>query len=193
MSRGLKIGLAVGAGVLLLCCIVSVVVYFVVQNTLKNAVTTDPAEAAAIGHEIVDYTLPRGYEEQMAMTILGMKILAIAPTAGGQDPMVLMLMQFPASVQMSREEMERQMRQAWQQQGGKQDQNYTVVGTEEVTIRGGTVTLTVSESKSEDGIVTRQVVGAFPGKDERMVLLMAMGDKDSWDQEALDEFLRSIR
>jgi hypothetical protein len=193
MSRGLKIGLAVGAGVLVLCCISVVVVYFVVIRAIQNSFTTDPAKVAEIGRQIVDYTPPRGYQERMAMTVLGMRLVALGPSLETKDKPILMLMQFPTSVQMDREEMERQMRQAWEQQGGQRNQDLHVVGTQEATIRGQSVTLTVSEGKAGDKEAVRQVVGAFSGKDARMVLFMATGTIESWDQGAVDEFLASIR
>jgi hypothetical protein len=68
-----------------------------------------------------------------------------------------------------------------------------VVGTQKATIRGQSVTLTISEGASGSSEATmRQVTGVFNGKDG-IVMLMAMGDVDRWDQTMLDQFLASIR
>jgi hypothetical protein len=192
MSRGLKIGLAVGGGLLLLCCIAGVIIYFTVVRTIQQAVVLDPVAAAKVGHEIVDYRLPDGYQETAAMTILGMKMVIIGPQSQASGQMGLVLAQLPTGTG-NQEQWQQQMQQSWEQQGGQSSQNYHVVGTEQVTIRGQSVTLTVSEGQSTNGTVTRQVFGVFTNKGGNMVMLMAAGDKESWNQQALDQFLGSIQ
>jgi hypothetical protein len=197
MSRGVKITLIVVAVLLVLCCAGGAAVFLIGGPILGRAVSRtfvqDPAQAAKTGHEIVDYTLPPGYREMFAMNMVGIKMVAIAPQEQSGNAMVLMLMQFPAGSNLSQEDMERQMQQAWSQQGQRGSVQMQVVGTQKVTIRGQTVTLTISEGSSGTSSATmRQAVGVFAGNNG-LVMLMAMGDKYRWDQAALDEFLASIR
>ena len=61
-----------------------------------------------------------------------------------------------------------------------------------VEIRGQPVTFVVSERHYGDPRF-RQVTGTFAGSGNSLVMLMASGPLDGWDQEALAEFLASIR
>jgi len=192
MSRGVKIALVVVAVLLVLCCIGGIAAYFITQRVVSRAVSTNPVQATQTGHEIVDYTLPPGYHEVFAMNMGIIKMVAIGPQDESTDTMGLVLMQFPTGSNLSQEEMERQMSQALAQQGRGGFENMQVVGTQQVTIKGQTVTLTASEGSGSSGVVHRQVTGVFPGKDG-LVMLMAFGAKDKWNQQALDEFLASIK
>jgi hypothetical protein len=193
MTKTTKIILAVCAGLLVLCCGALAIGYFFVSRTIGQSVAMSPAEMSRVGHEIADYSLPAGYVEKMAISVLGMKIVGIGPSSSS-DNMMLMLMQIPTTGTTNQEELERQMRQAWDQQGSTQSQNYTVVGTREVTVRGEKVILTISEASSQgESTATRQEIGVFTGKSEKMVMFMAMGDKESFDENVVDEFLGSIR
>ncbi len=191
MSKGVKIALVVIAAVLVLCCIGGLAVYFVTMRAVSQAFTEDPTQAAKIGHEIVDYTLPPGYRERAAMNAVVFKMVVIGPESQSTDSMILALMQISAGSNLSQEEMERQVRQAMAQQGQRSDVQVQVVGTQRVTIKGQPVTLTVSEG-SGDGGDYRQVTGVFPGKGG-LAMLMAMGAKDSWNEATLAEFLASIK
>jgi hypothetical protein len=197
MSRGVKITLIVVAVVLVLCCAGGAVAFLVggslFGRAVSQAVVQDPAQAAKVGHEIVDYTLPPGYQEVFAMNMVGIKMVAISQPDKSGDTMALMLMQFPATSNLDQEQMEQQMQQAWSQQSQRGTVNMQVVGTQKVTIRGQSVMLTVSEGTSgSSDATTRQVTGVFTGKGG-FVMLMAMGDKNRWDQTALDTFLASIK
>jgi hypothetical protein len=68
----------------------------------------------------------------------------------------------------------------------------TLVGEEQVVIKGEPVTLTVRESTAEDGEPMRQVTGLFQGKGGPAMLLV-MGQANAWDQAVLDQFIASIR
>ena len=196
MSKGVKIALVIVLILLVLCCMGGLGFYFISQRVVSQAFTDDPAKAASLGHEIVDYSLPAGYRELGGMNALVFKMVFISSGSGGAGPMFIMLMQIPAGTDMDQEEMQRQMTQAMQQQGKGRNIQARVVGTETVTIKGQPVTLTVSEGEvtegSEAGAVFRQVMGVFPGKGGT-AMLMVMGNKDTWDQATLDSFLASIK
>jgi len=192
MSRGVKITLVVIAVILVLCCIGGVAAYFIAQRVAGQAFTTDSKQAARIGQEIADYILPSGYKEVFAMNLAGVKMVAIGPKAQSADAMALVLMQFPAGMNISQRDMERQISQALAQQGQRRNVQMQVVGTQKVTIQGKSVTLTVSEGKAEDGKTIRQVTGVFDGKGGP-VMFMAIGAKDSWNEQLLTRFLASIK
>ncbi len=197
MSTGLRIALIVIAVVLVVCCLGAVVTYFVVQRAASQVFSSDPARAAIIGHQIADYSLPPGYSEQGGMDLAGIKMVVIAQNRQGQgasaDRMAFFLMQFPSSMNLSQQDMERQMSQAIDRQFSRGNEQMQVVGTQQVTIKGQPVTLTVSEGTgSSSGVTHRQVTGFFTGKGG-LVMLMAFGPKNAWDQSALDQFLASIR
>jgi hypothetical protein len=195
MSRGVKIALVVVVILLGLCCMGGAAFFFISQRVVSQAFTDDPAKAATLGHEIVDYNLPDGYRELGGMNALVFKMVFIGSASKTSDSMFIMLMQIPAGTDMDREEMQKQMTQAMQQQGQGRNFQAHVVDTQTVTIKGQPVTLTVSEGEvtegSDAGSVFRQVIGVFPGKDGT-AMLMVMGKKDTWDQAALDSFLASI-
>ncbi len=194
MSKNTKIILAISAGVVVVCCGLALIAYFYFGRALGRSITMNPADKSRIGHEIADYTLPEGYEEMMAVNMLGLKMVVIGSSSSSSDQTVLMLMQMPTTGNMNQEEMQRQMRQAWEGQAGKQSQNYTVVGTRDVTVRGDTVTLTISESTAQGSeMVMRQEMAIFTGASEKMVMFMAMGEKDKFEEGIVDEFLGSIR
>jgi len=196
MSKGVKIALVIVVILLGLCCIGGAAFYFISQRVVSQAVTDDPAKAATLGREIVDYSLPDGYRELGGMNALVFKMVFIGSESKGQGSMFMILMQIPAGANMSPEEMQRQMTQAMQQQGQGPNIQAHVVGTQAATIKGQPVTLTVSEGEvtegSDAGAIFRQVIGVFPAKDGT-AMLMVMGNKDTWDQAMLDGFLASIK
>ncbi len=196
MSKGMKIALVVVVILLGACCVGGAAFYFISQRVVSQAITDDPAKAATMGHEIVDYSLPDGYRELAGMNALVFKMVFIGSEAQTSDSMFLVLMQIPAGANMSPEEMQRQMTQAMQQQGQGRNMQTHVVGTQNATIKGQPVTLTVSEGEMTDGnkagTPIRQVVGVFPAK-EGAAMLMVMGNKDTWNQAMLDNFLASIK
>jgi len=192
MSRGLKITLVIVAIALFLCCVGGLGVTLLGARLFGRAIITDPDRAEAVGREIAGYDLPPGYDEMFAMDVMGIKMVAIGPTALTSDFMVIMLMQFPAGMEISREEMERQMEQALARQTGLGRADMRVVGQEQAIIKGEPVTLTVREGTTEDGGQLRQVSGLFQGK-SGPTMLMVMGEAAAWDQPMLDRFIASIR
>lgn len=196
MSRGVKITLVVVAVLLALCCVGGVAAFLIGGRLLgqaaQQAFVEDPEQAAQIGHEIADYVLPPGYHEMGAMNALIFKMVFIGPQSRSSDMMIFALMQYPIGSDVDQEEMQRQMRQAVEQQSRRRNMQMRVVGTRQVTIKGQPVTLVISEGSSSEGQMFRQVWGMFPGKGGT-AMIMAMGAQDSWDQAALDKFLASIK
>ena len=197
MSRNTKIALGIIAGLVFLCICVGIIAYValnragqVVGEAVEGAIAEEPAKVAQIAQGIADYKLPPGYREQFGMSFFGFDMVAFGP-AESTDQMI-MLMQFPESAGLNQAEMEQQMKQSLQQQRGRQDIPMQEVDQVQRTIRDQTVTLTVSEGTDSDGKTMRQMSGAFQGKNG-VVLLMIMGQKQTWDQRAIDAFMASLR
>jgi hypothetical protein len=192
MSRGLRIALVLVAIVLFLCCVAGLGMTLLGTRLVGRAFITNPDRVRAVGREIADYDVPAGYDEMFAMNVLGMQMVAIGPRDAAADTMAIMLAQFPAGVGFSQQEVERQMKQALARQIGLGGANMTVMGQEQVVIRGEPVTLTVREGATENGEPMRQITGLFQGKGGP-AMLMVMGEANTWDQAMLDRFIASIR
>ncbi|CAG0959305.1 hypothetical protein ANRL3_00767 [Anaerolineae bacterium] len=132
MSRNTKIILWIVLPLLASCILLCIAAIVLVPRAMQNAVSMDPAKAKEVAAQIADYTLPRGYSEQIGMDFFTMQMVALGRNdrRGG----TIMLMQFKTAG-MSREQMEQQMRQSFQNQyqGGG---TMKYVGERTVTIKG---------------------------------------------------------
>jgi hypothetical protein len=128
----------------------------------------------------------------MAMEIMFYSFVMIAPeySSGSATGPVFMLAQFKAGV--NQEQMEEQLRQAFEQQAGNRGLSLSLVKVEDKTIRGEETEVATYEGTDENGLVIRQVITSFPGKDGT-AMLMIMGPAELWDQDAIDAFIESIR
>ena len=190
MSRNAKIALGIVGAVLLLCCVGAVATTLLGRFVLNRSIATEPEKAAQIGDEIADYDVPAGYSERLAMSLGTIEWVAIAPDTGTTGA-TIMLMQFLSNLS-DPEQMRRQMEQSLEQQSSNRNIEMVEVGQEEVTIKGETVTLIIREGTDENGNTLRQVSGVSTGK-KGPAMIMIMGDTDRWDQDAVDEFINSIR
>ena len=196
MSRTAKIiiGVIVGLIVLCSCCCVagSIATPMLLGPLMEQAASTteDPQEIAQVAKNIVDYQLPAGYGEQFGMSFFGMDIVAF-----GKDDLagnVIIMMQIPAMFGLNPEEMMQEMERSLQQQTGRESVDLQYVDTIQTTIRDQNVTLTVQEGTDSNGTAIRQLTGVFPGKNGMAVLMIA-GPTQTWDQQAVDAFLSSLR
>ena len=128
MSKNTKIiiGVIVGVLAVFLCiCIGGWIFLQVSGKVLQETVLVDnPDEAAALARSMIDYDLPPGYKEEMAINIIMMKMVMI--TKGGlaaNDPsqVVIMIAEMPFGGELDEEEMrlqsQLQMKQSMQRQG----------------------------------------------------------------------------
>lgn len=192
MSRGLRVALVLLAIALFFCCVAGLGITLLGTRLVGRAFITNPDRVQAVGREIADYEVPSGYEEMFAMNMVGIKVVAIGPSDSTSSLMMIMLMQFPDGVEISREEMERQVEQALARQTGLGNADMTSMGREQVTIKGEPVTMTVREGTNNRGEHLRQVTGLFQGRGGP-TMLMVTGEATTWDQPMLDHFIASIR
>ena len=196
MSRTTKIVIGIVGGLLALCCLGALAAVLIlptaVERFAENTFTDDPEQAAEVGQSIVDYELPVGMKEEGAMGFAGMKMVFF--TSDTRSNSMVMLMQFPTAMQMSEEDMQRQMEQALQQQGSqRQINNLEIVSVDEVVINDKKTALTTLEGVDENGNDFRQITGVFVSNDGGPAMLMAMGPVASWESNHIDEFIDSLK
>ncbi len=189
MSRNTKIALVVVGALVIICLGLCGISALLLPRVTESIVSQKPGDAKRVGAEIADYTLPPGYAEVMGLNMFVYKMVALAPTQNRGDGMILMLMGTNAGG-ASQAEMERQMQQSFQQQFGRGGSQMQVVGQETATVRGQPITLTIAENDASPKL--RQAVGTFTGKNG-LVIVMAMGAAEHWDDNLLRAFLSSIQ
>lgn len=149
----------------------------------------DPTVVASMRDKIVDFDLPSGYQPGV-MSLVIYDVVYLTPVDPDDGP-IIMLMQYNATTSLNREQMERTLRQAGEQQGPQSGVPMQVVDSFETVIRGQTVTVTVSEGGGQ-GSAMRQWVTVFDGNDG-LVLLLIQGPVYAWDDEMVETFIKSIR
>src|SRR5512146_630610 len=192
-NKWLWIGLG-GAALFCLCAVAAVIFVFArVGQQVKQGMKTDPQSAAKSAQTIADYTLPPGYQEQMAMDFFVYTMVFISPSSEGSsssiDKPVIMLAQFKAGA--DQKQMEEQIRRSFEQQSGQRGLSMKVVETKQMTIRGEAVEVITYEGTGDNGAVLRQLITTFPGKGGT-AMLMIMGDPKQWNKEEIDAFIESI-
>ena len=191
MNKKSRIGLMVIVGALALCCIIIIAGNQVISAVFGQATTRDSTRAAKIGHEIVDYALPVSYHEIYAMSAFGLKQVVIGPRPSSSDAMTLTLVQFSGGA--NSKQIEQQMQWMLAQEGQQSGVQMKTIGTQNATIRGQLVTLTVHEGDRSDGRIVRSVAGVFSGKDNTAVMITVLGTKDAWNAALLTDFMASIK
>jgi hypothetical protein len=190
-NRNIWIAVAVVGVLCLVACGVAFLVFRQVGTKVTEAIKTDPAEVSAVSDKIAQYDLPPGYQAQMSMSLFVYDMVMIGPAQSGSSSMIIMLMQFNGGAGLDQAQMEEQMRQAFEQQGGQPGAQMRVVETREETIRGEQVTVTISEGGSQ-GATLRQWVTVFKGNGGPTVL-MIQGATSDWDNKLITDFIHSIR
>ncbi|HXF85925.1 MAG TPA: hypothetical protein VNK49_11115 [Anaerolineales bacterium] len=186
--------LGLGAA-LLFCCgaaLTAGLLFFQAGRKFQEGMKTDPEAAAQAAHEIVDYDLPPGYREQLAMDFILYSFVMIGPDSTEEEnALLIMLAQFE-TVNVNAKEMEEQIRRSVEQQAGRRGMNMHLVETKDATIRGAQTTIVIYEGTDSTGDSIRQLVTSFPAK-KGTAMLIIMGSIEQWDQRLVDEFIRSIR
>lgn len=189
------IWIGLGAATLFCLCAVALAVFVFARlgQQFKEGMKTDPEGAAQAAHAIADYELPDGYQEQFAMDFFTYTMVMIGPesaTAPGSAarPMI-MLAQFQMAA--NPQQMQEQMRRSFEQQSGRRGLKMEVVEVKKVTIRGEEVDVTLLEGTDDQGLVLRELITTFPGKDGT-ALLMIIGPAQYWDEDEIEQFVESI-
>jgi len=189
-SKKLLIAFAV-VGVICICIAgVSFVAFRSFGKGIEKAVSGDPTSVAKAQEKIAEFDVPPGYEP-VTMSIFVYDMVYLTPAEdSGTDPMI-MLMQYSKFTSGDPEQMAEQLKQAAEQQTDQPGLSMEVVDTFEETIRGQTVPVTVSES-SYQGFIMRQWITYFQGNNG-LVILMIQGPAGTWDDQLVDDFIKSIK
>ncbi len=190
MSRNTKIILIVLGAVVVVCICIAIGVWIALNaagRAIQQSIITDPTQAAARADNIALYNIPYGYK-QGVMSFLGFDMVVL--TADNQP--AIMMMQFPASANLDPKDMEKTMQQAIGQQFSRRGLTFSLVDQKQLTVKGQEVTLFISEGKDSDGNLFREATTSFVGNNGT-VILTAMGEASTWNQTAIEVFLKSIR
>jgi hypothetical protein len=155
----------------------------------EPSTTHSPEEAGQIARSMVDFTLPPGYQPQSALTFWGVDIVAF-DNRESTDPLIFMA-EVPPLGGMSRLVLD-QFQQANQYTINNEQVSVRTVGETQATIRDQNVTFIIREGVTSDGTVFRQISGAFDGQNG-LVFLFIVGTQQSWNEAAIDSFIKSLR
>ncbi len=189
-SRKLLIGLAV---VGLICCCMAVVAFFGLRQfgtRMENIASGDPTSVAKIQDEIAMFDIPPGYQP-IVMTMFMYDIVNLTPETTNSNTMIMM-MQYNGILSGNDEQMMEQLRQAAEQQSNPSGTSMQVVDSFDTIIRGETAIVTVSEGEYYEGFTLRQWTTAFQGNNGPTILII-QGPAEAWDDQLVDDFIKSIR
>ncbi len=203
MTRNTKIVLGVVAGLLVLCLcagVAGLAAVTAVARTayqapvqgpvIERAVRVQPFSDPAFAERApVQYDMPAGWREDLALHIFGFDMAALA---GGDGHSHIFLMQVPPErdAQSSLREALAQLdvsRTAY-----RNGMAFRKVGQAQVTLRGQPVAMTISEGTNRDGESYRQLTGVAADATAQLVVVIEQPVK-SWDQALVDRFIASIR
>jgi hypothetical protein len=137
---------------------------------------------------IADFSVPQGYQAEMALDLAGYTVVSYNPGDGHSH---LYLVQAPTSQDVTPEKLEAMLSQT---KTGQKDKNtrLTVVEKRPATIRGQAATLVISEGTNSDGDAYRQVTAAFQGKGGPALLVLEE-PVDRWDEARVDQLIASFQ
>ena len=200
MSKNTKIVLGIVGGVTALCvciCVGGWIALKISGKVLQETIVQDtPEEAAATAKEIIDYKLPTGYQEQMAMNMGFIQMITIADTQSTDTENarpLIMIASMSSDIEADEEELRLQIQLSMQRSSNRQGYEMKLVEEQEVTISEQQVNLMIYEGVDEKGNPIKQIVsGLFDGKNSK-VMLFIMGQESNWNQEEIDTFIASIK
>jgi hypothetical protein len=203
MSQNAKIVIGILAGSVLLCLCGAAFAFFGItifgSRVAESMIIDDPQAAEEIAHEIVDYDLPAGYEEQMVMNIMFGKFAVLSPEFDSstvvEEPTIMLLQLTPEGIGagLDQDEMAAAMQEGMQSSFSGALSDYELLENRVVEIRGQEVGLEVFEATNEYGVRMRGMQSTiFSGKSGLMMLYI-LGPIEGWDQAKMDAFIDSIR
>jgi len=149
----------------------------------------DPVKAAELGHSLIDYTLPAGYQEKSSFQIKEASNVLIAPADGSSATTILLSQE---EISMSDKELVTEMEPAWAKEVGKHTYTTERVRVEPATLLGQETSLSYREGTDEAGTPVRQLLTVVYGK-KGWVVVVIVSPVEKWDQSLVNEFLGSLR
>jgi hypothetical protein len=165
-----------------------VMVVIVLVSALLIGCGSKPADVSTSAARIAEFSLPEGYQPEMAADLGGYSIVMYNSGDGHSH---LYLVQAPESKDLSQAKLEEMLGQT---QSGKKDRatRMTVVEKRAASIRGQESTLVISEGTNSDGDPYRQVTAAFQGKGGPALLVMSE-PTSRWDDARVNQLIASIQ
>jgi hypothetical protein len=191
MSRNAKIIAGIAGALLLMCLCVAVVTIGVLGSlgvAVGRGVELSPVQVQAAANNIADFNLPPGYHPEAALDLGGFQFASYSPGDGHSH---ILFVQAPASANIDQVTLEQYAQQAAETRGYDRHTRTQVVGRQEATIRGKSVTLVVQEGTNSGGEAYRSLTGIFAGKGGP-ALLSVESPVSHWDQAEVDAFIASI-
>lgn len=188
MNKIVKILLVITGGILILCLGLGAVSTLALRGAswaLTQAVDSNPASVAAAGNNIVGYTLPTGFGEGYAVEIADFSLVTHTAADGRTH---IYLLQAPASQQIDRQQLEKQMSLTTGTEGWVE---VRVIESQPCQIRGEETTLVISEGISHDGRPYRSASAVFEGN-QGVALVNISGPTANWDQAMVETFIESL-
>nr|WP_290669525.1 hypothetical protein [Ardenticatena sp.] len=186
MSRPVKIALVILGMTFLICCLAFFGGYLFLKRQFD--IVTDPTQARQMATDIIDYTLPAGYSEQMAFRVSNL-FTYVLMLPENEDGMVFVLAAGSEGATLDPET----ARAAVEGQVGRRFDNMEQVDERPVTIRGEERTMLIFEGQeAQSGEMMRMAFVTFTGK-KGPAFLLVMGPTNAWDDAALNEFIASMR
>ena len=166
-------------------------------SAVGSVATTDQAEVAKRAQAVVNYTLPEGFTEQMAMGMFGVEFVFMAdgPLDADNDKAknIILLAKLPENAG-SAADLKKQAEDALSSQRGDNNKvDMKQVDSREITINGEPTTLNVEEGQAENGEGYRMMTAAFNAKGGGPALLLIFGPTASWNDAAIDQFISSMQ
>ncbi|MFN8412956.1 MAG: hypothetical protein U0Z26_11255 [Anaerolineales bacterium] len=189
-AKKLTIGFVV---VGLLCCCVAVAAFLGFREFGKRTqsmINGDPTSVAKIQNKIADYEIPQGYKTQ-AMDMFIYDLISLSPDSSSHNKPTIILMQYNGAISGNSAQVEEQLRQAAEQQGNQAGASMHYVDSFDKEIRGETVTVTVSEG-DYGNFTMRQWITIFKGN-RGPTILMIQGPAENWDDQLVEDFIKSIK
>ncbi|HSH01128.1 MAG TPA: hypothetical protein VLL52_01330 [Anaerolineae bacterium] len=193
MSRNVKIALAIIGVISTLCCCLAVIIGVFAQRAFvtlaEQTFTEDPQQAAALGQAIIDYELPPGYQEQLGMNLMGNSIVFIANEAN--NDMIIMLIEVSDLIGNEPNDLDTFIDNAFSEQQGDTNITFSLVSEEPITVNGETTMLRTFEGTDDRGTSIRQVRATF-ASNNNVGQFMIMGAINSWPEEDVNQFIKSL-
>jgi len=184
-SSGMKILLWIVVVLVLLAIVACVGCLGLGAYMAKNLIITDPAKVQSTAESITAMTPPPGYDAKMGMNMMGVMTMAMYgdSTSGGDH--MLMLMSFQAGV--DEQQMESQMKDNLEQQGGNKNISVTETTEETYQVRGEETAVTIEKGES-GGKEFRQIYFTFTSKGGGPAMFMMVMPEEEWADDGKEAF-----
>lgn len=152
---------------------------------------TSAKEIHSISDQIAGFTLPQGYTEEFALTLMDYQLVSLKEDQASTH---IYLVQAPKDADIDMSDLQKQIDTIENDRSQKANQPLREVHTVEtrtVMLRGLEVPLIVGEGLNSQDQPYREVAAVFEGRNG-VALVNLSAPVDQWDWEMVDTFLASL-